>query len=81
MLKVLISCIFNEDRLSKGGRVRETVSTPTQQIEAAWAEALDIKEPAAASDAIKMILTLRKASSEVCILGETSKWYHRITEC
>lgn len=46
MLKVLISCISNEDRLSKGGRVREALSAPTQQIEAAWTEALDIKEPA-----------------------------------
>lgn len=81
MLKVLISCIFNEDRLSKGGRVREALSAPTQQIEAAWTEALDIKEPVPESDAIKVIPTLRKASSEVCVLGETSKWYHRITEC
>lgn len=78
---MVIACVFNEDGLSKGGRVRETFSAPTQQIEAAWTEALDIKEPAPESDAMKVIPTLRKASSEVCSLAETSKWYHKITEC
>ena len=67
--------MFNEDRLSKGDRVKETLSAPTQQVKTAWEEALDIKEPAPEGDAMKVIPNLRKASTEVCILGETSKWY------
>lgn len=53
--------MFNEDRLSKGDRVRD--SAPTQQVKTAWEETLDIKEPAPERDAMKVIPNLRKAST------------------
>lgn len=55
--------------------MRETLRAPTQQVMTAWEEALDIKERAPEKDAMKVIPNLRKASTEVFILGETSKWY------
>lgn len=61
--------MFNEDRLSKGDRVGETFSTPTQQVKILWQEALDIKVPAAKRDVKKLILNLRETSAEVDILG------------
>lgn len=61
--------MFNDDRLSKGDRVGEISSAPTQQIKTLWEEALDIKFPAAKSDVKKFILNLRETSTEVDILG------------
>lgn len=61
--------MFNDTMLSKGNRVGETFSAPTQQVKTSWEEVLDIKDPAAKRDVKKFILNLKETSAEVYILG------------